>query len=347
MTTKLIKEFRTRSKYISETKHPYLDMIIWKYNTKCQFDQVWDDYTRIARGMITDTEGNVLYRCLPKFFNLDQVPETILENLPNEIPTVYEKLDGSLITSYWDYRDLNWCGASGGSFISDQAKWATEILQELNLDLRRDYTYIWELIHPLNRIVVNYGNRKELVLLAIYDNEIEIEIEQEAERLGVTCARKISCGGIAGVIDHCKYSKADKEEGFVLKYSNGLRVKVKGADYVRVHGILNNITTLAIWEELSQGREFDIKATPDEYHDWIKKETNELWYSYNVIDSALREIVRNEIEPITGRKEQASYIVQNHKYWSYVLFGIMDGKEYSKLIWNHLRPKTINKATIF
>ena len=83
----------------------------------------------------------------------------------------FEKLDGSMGVLYI-MPDGEKAIASRGSFVSDQAKFATEYLNEKYSEVRflPQYTYLFEIIYPENRIVLDYGNKKEIVLLAIREN---------------------------------------------------------------------------------------------------------------------------------------------------------------------------------
>ncbi|WP_206305564.1 phosphatase domain-containing protein [Actinacidiphila soli] len=56
-----------------------------------------------------------------------------------------------------------------GNFISEQPQWAQAVLDGADLSgLDPELTYLAEAIYPENRIVVDHGQRKELVLLAAY-----------------------------------------------------------------------------------------------------------------------------------------------------------------------------------
>ena len=87
---------RVEDGLISAQKHDTLQLIIWNYTQTCQFSKAWDEYTMIARGLITDYDGNIVARPFKKFFNIDEREETKIENLPSTIPDVYTKYDGSL-----------------------------------------------------------------------------------------------------------------------------------------------------------------------------------------------------------------------------------------------------------
>jgi len=153
-------------------------MWIWNYTPVCQFDNIWDEYTTVCRGLITNQHGEILYRPFPKFFNLGQREETMLANLPAEIPQFREKLDGSLGIIY----ELDGLVhvATRGSFVSEQAQWATKWIQ-LQMRIKPEsflprHTYLGEIIYPGNRIVVDYKGLSELVLLAVIDTETGLDM---------------------------------------------------------------------------------------------------------------------------------------------------------------------------
>ena len=54
---------------IIANKHPEYDIYILNYSPKVQFKKFWDTYTLSCRGLIIDTEGNILARPFQKIFN--------------------------------------------------------------------------------------------------------------------------------------------------------------------------------------------------------------------------------------------------------------------------------------
>jgi len=158
--------------YISKKKHPTFDLWIYNYTNKTQYDWHWDGVTNKCRGLILDDNGCLVAKGFDKFFTYDQII-----NMGNEhtIPTdehfdIYEKVDGSLgIMYFWD--DVNYI-ATRGSFESDMAYEATKMIRDRynHIVFYPEYTYMFEIIYPENRIVVDYGDVRKLVLLAVYDN---------------------------------------------------------------------------------------------------------------------------------------------------------------------------------
>jgi RNA ligase len=106
-------------------------------------------------------------RPFPKFFNYGEQPDEDTRRLGQPF-TLSEKVDGSLGIHY------RWNGTDGiatrGSFHSPQAQWATAALAD-SPPVRFDYgrTHLFEIVYPENRIVVDYGDRAELVYLATLD----------------------------------------------------------------------------------------------------------------------------------------------------------------------------------
>jgi RNA ligase len=49
--------------------HPTLDLTIWNYSPKVQYEGLWDDITMQCRGLVTNSNGDVIARPFKKFFN--------------------------------------------------------------------------------------------------------------------------------------------------------------------------------------------------------------------------------------------------------------------------------------
>ena len=147
--------------YIVSRPNKEETLLILNYTNKCQFDRLWDEITMICRGLIVDNDWNIIARPFTKFFNLGELTEA----LPYKKFNVYEKLDGSLGILYW-INNIPFI-ATRGSFESEQAIKGTEMLFKYQLDiLDKNYTYLFEIIYPDNKIVVDYGTEEKLVLLA-------------------------------------------------------------------------------------------------------------------------------------------------------------------------------------
>ncbi|MEZ0539501.1 T4 RnlA family RNA ligase [Fibrella arboris] len=314
-------------------QHPDADLFILNYTAQAQFNRVWDEHTLACRGLILNGQGEVIARPFGKFFNLDEVVTTnVRPTLPDEPFVAFEKLDGSLGILYWRQNEAYI--ATRGSFMSDQAQRATCLLQTRYAHvlprLDRAKTYLFEIIYPENRIVVDYGDRDDLVLLAVIDTATGAEAA-ELPDLGFTQVRRFD-----GYTDMAaiRAVQIDNEEGFVLRFASGFRVKVKFAEYVRLHRILTQISSRNIWEYLATGQSFAamLERVPDEFYDWVKMTVTTFTTQYEAIEAACKAVFQVR----SSRKETALYF-QTQRYPA-VLFSMLDGHDYSPIIWKMLRP---------
>lgn len=156
---------------VTRKTHPTLPLSILTYSRTCQYDNHWTEITTRCRGLVVDeSTGRIAAWCLPKFFNHSQHngQYPFAPPLPTEPFEVYDKVDGSLAIVF--HFAGAWRVASKGSFISEQAQWAQQHLDRADTGaLDVTVTYLAEALYPENRIVVNYGERRDLVLLAGQD----------------------------------------------------------------------------------------------------------------------------------------------------------------------------------
>ncbi|MFN8354805.1 MAG: RNA ligase [Spirosomataceae bacterium] len=317
-------------KYISVQKHLEADLFIYNYTSNAQYESLWNEWTLMARGLILDAVGNVVARPFAKFFNWE---EHQTADIPTETFDVYEKMDGSLGILYW-LNEMPYI-ATRGSFNSEQAIWATAFLHEhfqsIFSQLNRSHTYLFEIIYPENRIVVDYGDKKDLVLLAVIDTATGQD-QPLPLNLGFSVVKHYD-----GLKDYpsLKNFQTDNFEGFVLKFQSGFRVKVKLEEYVRLHKILTNLSTIDIWELLAQNKQLDafLKDVPDEFYEWVKTIVAKLKAEYQAIEDECKVAYK----PFETRKEAADYFLKQ-KY-PMILFKMLDNRPYDYIIWKLIRPK--------
>jgi len=327
---------------IIANKHPEYNIWILNYSPKVQSKKFWDDYTLACRGLVIDEFGNILARPFQKFKNFE-------EHDPSEIDLseefdVFEKMDGSLIIVFYYEPHMEWIVASRGSFISEQAIMANKMINATIYDrLNTRLTYLFEIIYPENRIVVDYGNRKELVLLTAIETSNGVELYyddlQDAYSKYFTVVKKFDVKNIRNLTE-LKELEEHNKEGFVVRFLSGFRVKVKFSEYVRLHGIVTNVSNLTIWEHLKNNYDFDalLDRVPDEFYDWLKKTTNTLQQQFDNIERlALKEFIRiYYFENITERKAFAMESIKS-EYRS-ILFKLYDKRGYDEIIWKMIRP---------
>ncbi|MFF3975366.1 RNA ligase [Streptomyces sp. NPDC055808] len=249
--------------HVVRKAHPELPLSLYSYTRSCQYEQAWDEVTTRCRGLVVDdVRGVVVAHCLPKFFNVGEhgAGRHYAPPLPDEAFEVFDKVDGSLgIVFHYAGR---WRVASRGSFTSEQATWASAWLDGRDTGkLRPGVTYLVEILYPENRIVVDYGVRRDLVLLAAYEaTGEEIELSRAAEDWAAvgSVARAWPAMPLAELLKRTgsnahadgREASGTDAEGYVVRYASGLRVKVKISEYVRLHKVLTGITERDIWRFL-------------------------------------------------------------------------------------------------
>lgn len=336
---------RIASGLIKATRHPDLDLTIYNYTKRTQYDSLWDEYTKMCRGLILDLDGNIIARPFSKFFNLNEVPETKIENLPIGFPTFSEKIDGVLGVLFTE-KTLP-AISTRGEFKSEYALWATDWIRKKEYsmdDFREGYTYCFEIVYPGSRIVIDYGDRAELILLAVLNNEggEEKDYIKEAQELGLSYAEEYAFNDIEMATEWLDQFKGTEREGLVMKYNNGLRVKIKSDDYRRIHKILTGLSARDIWESLRTGQSLEpiLEIAPDEMYDWIRKIESDLTKAKESMLAQAREVAR-DAGKLTTRREQAEYVLSHAKAISGAVFALLDGKDEKAVqsVWQALKPE--------
>ncbi len=322
---------------VEKNDHPVHPISIYNYTRDCQFESKWDSITLNMRGTILDQSGNVIARGFPKFFNMEE-----MSSIPNEPFDVFEKMDGSLGILF--YYANEWILATRGSFTSDQAKRGMEILkkqeEKYGSNLNVHNFYLCEIIYPENRIVCDYGNEEKLVLLAMMDHRIEYHHTWMVDSWYHPDLVVKVYNGIEDYRDLKKIIKED-QEGFVIKFESGQRMKIKGEEYVRLHRLLTNFSNVDIWESLMLGKDLNLmlEKVPDEFDSWVRNTINDLKIKFKVREDRAKEILG---ENITGkdlsRKEIAEILNTQTSMNKAIIFCMLDGKDYSEIIWKNIRP---------
>ncbi len=321
--------------YLTARPHPTADLLIWNYTPKTQYERYWTPETLRCRGLITHTDGTVVARAFEKFFNYEEITEP----LPLEPFTVTEKMDGSLgILFTLDGKPQI---ATRGSFTSEQAIRANRILQERYSDFhfQPDCTYLFEIVYPENRIIVNYGTKEDLVLLAVIVTETGAELDIHSDALKDTWPFPL-VKRFDGISDIAELRKVEQEnaEGFVIRFESGLRVKMKFAEYVRLHHIITHVNARIIWDLLRTGQPLEplLERVPDEFYTWVKRTRENLLQQFMIIETYAKAVVER-VKHLPTRKEQAM-IVTKEKYPG-IVFAMLDKKNYQEMIWKLLYPE--------
>lgn len=324
------------------------ELIIFGYTDACTFARNWNEQTRQARGIIFEKEtGKLIAKPFSKFFNLNEMEETRLTNLPNEPYVVTEKMDGSLGIIF-NYAG-KWQVATRGSFKSEQAIKATEMLSKYDLSSVPEHvTLLVEIIYGLNKIVVNYGDKEELVLLGAFDRDDAIEypravVANLADRTRMPLVTEYAYT-IEQMIDLQKILNKDNE-GFVVRYNSGLRIKIKCDEYMRIHKMIANMSPLSFWEGMKSGvvdttylAELPEEYRP-EYEPMVKSLEEQYSKVYSEVLSEYETLPRIEGDP-NPRKTIGLHLKVSKLKHQGAMFAILDGESdrVNKYVMTYIRP---------
>jgi RNA ligase len=181
--------------------------------------------------------------------------------------------------------------------------------------------------------VVDYQGRREVVLLAALDNATGKDLPLPDAWEGVVTTQ-YTFDTLEAIIQ----AEREDAEGYVIRFASGLRVKVKGAEYVRLHRILTGVSARTIWECLSKGDDLQamLDRVPDEFFRWVHSTAEGLRNDFAKIEATCRDEFTSLAHLAEDRKAFAAEAVRSDN--RAVLFAMLDRKPHGHLIWKNLRP---------
>ena len=227
--------------------------------TLFMYNQIESDFynpiVKECRGVILDISGEeprVVCRAFDKFGNYG---EGYADEIDWESARVQEKVDGSIMKLWFDngkwHVSTNSCiDAFKANLSNTNLNFGSLFTQafptELLVEMDQDYTYIFELVSPYNRVVINYGKT------AIYSlgkrNNLTGE-EVDAEDLGLPRPDSYPLSSLEDCIEAAAaLNDMDSDEvnyeGFVVVDKFYHRIKIKSPLYVSKHHVLTKTPSL-------------------------------------------------------------------------------------------------------
>ncbi len=313
------------------------DVVMLHYMDKCHYDNKWNDFSKMSRGLILDMlNKKVLHWGFSKFFNINQRSETNYNILKNKGPfEVSEKIDGSMILVMQDPNTGKFHCLTKGSMDSEHGLYATSIIPESVQDqkLLEKYSLIFELVSKQFQIVINYtrkGYKEGLYLIGAREKATSrllpyAEVTQLAKDLGLPCIKTYSFVSLDVLIEASR-NLGILDEGFVLRWEPELLVKIKGPKYLELHHFISNLSDRNILEVVANNTSDGlISVCPDEFIDDVLAKVNE--FKNRIAE--LTKICYNyyEVAPKETRKQYALWVNQNvESYLKGFLFQVFDQK---------------------
>lgn len=268
--------------YVSVRRHYNRDLTIYNYTKKTEYSNHWNDVTENTRGLIVRDDGTIVARPWRKFYNFGQGPNIIDMY---ESVEVTDKKDGSLGILYFGD---GWSIATRGSFVSDQAIEANSLWTEKynHLSPPIDYTFLFEIVYPENRIILDHGETRDLILLGAVSIEYGYYIgPNEAASLLEWPGPVTEVFSFTTFHDAFSAPPRENAEGYVVRAGSKI-VKLKQADYLELAKIASGLSPKSVHKHLMSGgtKEELLSKLPDEFHqmviEWADNYTDQYNYHY-------------------------------------------------------------------
>ncbi|MER7463609.1 T4 RnlA family RNA ligase [Streptomyces sp. NPDC097981] len=373
--------------HVTRKSHPELPLSIYTYTRTAQYERVWNRVTMRCRGLVVDdTTGAIVALPLPKFFNVGEHEsgQPYAPALPDEPFEVYDKVDGSLAVVF--HYAGSWRVASKGSFISTQATWGQRHLDGRDTSaLVPGVTYLAEILYPQNRIVVDYGDRRDLVLLAAFGLDgtevplAEASVHWKGIGSVVTVWPAMPLAELLALAESNTMPGGENAtgtdaEGFVLRFASGVRAKAKLSEYVRLHKLVTGVTERDIWrshgierfaglpaKELAQGLNCtaaDIEASggkpleallqqvPDEFDAWVREVVAGLEDAAAQRERAIDEAFA-QLAHLTGDRGAFARAAKAlpDRWIRAAMFLRLDSRSTELVVWRDVRPEASDPFT--
>lgn len=336
---------------IFRTRHPEYPYSIYKYSQACTYSASWNEVTTASRGLILhDETGEIIARPFPKFFNYSE-GKTPEELMVGDIH-VTEKLDGSLGVSFINPNGELEITTAGG-FQAEQAAHATAIYNERykgNWEPREGYTYLWEIIYPENRIVVDYGDEDDIYLLGAV--EIATGRSLTVDDIPEWKWKKATTyDGFEGMEKVVHAPDRENHEGYIITYkSTNTKIKIKHDTYLKLHRYATGINSRRIWEMLSTGESFDhmVQTMPEEFNDYVAQTRKRINDGYNAEKTRILDSYSDFVKRLPKDVDQKTFAIEVNKqipnsdrsfFFSLRNSGNLDDPRTQKNLWELVKPE--------
>ena len=341
---KTINDFNLVCKY-------YPSKILLKYNQLSTPSLMAKPEVQECRGLILENgTWDVLSMSFKKFFNSE---EGNAHKIDWNTAHVLEKIDGSMIQVYYDWKKQQWFAGTTGTAEGEgevnnklgttfnQLFWKTisEKYTKFRIEwLDKKCCYVFELTTPYNIVVKPHGEScvtlltaRNLITLKEATREELLECGK-ALHLPVVKSYDLNAKNIGDLIKTFD-GMIWYDEGYVVVDANHNRVKIKNPAYVAVHHLKgktaeHNILTIVKFNEIE---EF-VSTFPERKNELYKLKTNydALVAKLNSVWDELKTLRPKNITPQEKKKyAQAVFEVcdkREVKNFTGLYFGLADGK---------------------
>lgn len=226
------------------------DLILLVYNLNKAMDMgvridFFDPIVKECRGIILNKDTFDVV-CYP-FSKFGNYTESYADKIDWNSARIQEKIDGSLMKLYYYNNKWNW--ATNGMIdandacISDDGRTFYDLIKsavnytDIDFDsLDKDNTYMFELVSPLKRIVIQYS-QTVLYHIGTRNNKTGKELDVN---IGVRKPKQYDYTTLSECIKFVEEFDDGLHEGFVVVDKNYHRIKIKSTSYLAMHRAIDN-----------------------------------------------------------------------------------------------------------
>ena len=310
------------------------DLLLFDYTTGAHIANEWDFFERVCRGLIINQKtGEIVARPFEKFFYWLADGRKV----SGHIVSITEKMDGSLGILFRHKGKYHI--TTKGSFFSPQARWATKFLNDYFdlTGLGDEWTLLFEIIYPDNRIIVNYDGREDIVLLAARNRftgdymPFFPDMYNLAQDYGFSLPNVYTYNQVEDLIAETG-GDYDNFEGWVVEFSDGQRVKFKTDRYVEVHRYIRQLDFPNVLKAVRSG-DIDYLTTlmPDDMLDEVYRWVGEIQDKVDHINA--KTVSAFARAPRQNRASYEAWVQENHPELQAYLMALYNGKKLEPLIY--------------
>ena len=330
----------TRPEIRLSTNEDGFHIACYMISTPTTFSGEHSDLARECRGITFYPNGEIASRCLHKFFNIGELPETQISALPfGSLKRVMDKRDGSMVHPVLVNGKI--ILKTKKAFYSDVAILATKLLHSPECKKILAYcadavhakqTPIFEFTSPSARIVLPYA-QDELKLLHIRDNIT-------GEYAGPDIIKFIGADYGIPTVDEYDPANVSKDsilnsmefdqnkEGYVIEFESGQMVKGKTQWYLALHRTIVFVRERDIAEMV-------VNETIDDYKSVLALSGESLDVVNDIEQRVLDEVRKIEIAADEAYalikdcpdRKTAAMSIKGHPWFSAAM-SLFNGKEY-------------------
>lgn len=326
------------------------------YTETCQFDKLWNETNLICRGLVIDSNYNIVAMPFGKFFNFEEWEDRVSFD-PDEVENIFTKEDGSLIICfYWDGK---WNLSTRGSFYSEQSVIAKKIWdasENFAKNAVPGETYLFELVGPSNKNVIRSYEKDEIILLSAFNADLSEKKFSEVLEI----SKKFECNvpktwkWSEQLFSYVKKEKNPSFEGIVVQLKDGTRFKLKSELYCHLHKVLTGEFTpsrvMDIWLCRKNDPNWMDPLIPDEWYSEVKQHLSKVDEAWYIELSGLKEVygimtsdfVEKNKDSSLSQREIRKYFALTYKNHVKYLDCLFSNAPFEK--WEKVLEKTFSKV---